>query len=56
MAGVLAIKGLGVAVASAAVYALGYRRLAIWFGVVALAKGAMAAADRDAAMRVRNQR
>ena len=54
MAGLLAVKALVFAAATAAIHSRGRPRLAIGFAIVALANAAIAAADRDAAMRVRS--
>lgn len=51
MAGILTVKAVTFGAAAAAVYALGQHELAIAFAVVALVSTAVAAADRNAAMR-----
>ncbi len=56
MAGVIAIKVLVFASASAALWAVGRPRLAIAFGAIALANAVIAAFDRDAAMRAARER
>jgi hypothetical protein len=55
LAGVLAVKGLAFAAATAAIQSLGRTWLAIGFAIVALVNTAIAAADRSAAMRVGKQ-
>ncbi len=56
ISGVVAIKMLVFASASAALWALGSPRLAIAFAAIALANAVVAAFDRDAAMRAVRER
>jgi hypothetical protein len=51
MAGVLAVKALVFASATAALFALGRRGLSVGFAAVALTNTAIAAFDRDARVR-----
>jgi hypothetical protein len=55
MAGLIAVKALVFAAATAAIYAAGRHGPAIGFALVALVNTAIAAGDRNAAMRVRSQ-
>jgi hypothetical protein len=51
MAGIVAIKALVFGAASAALWGLGWQRLATTFGAIAFANTVIAAVDRDAQMR-----
>jgi hypothetical protein len=56
IAGVIAVKALVFGCASVGIYALGRARLAISFGLIALANSVVAALDRDATARASRDR